>query len=78
MKKFVTGLMGDEWCEVQELRSNQEEADTHMLLHANHTRSNGIENIVIHTPDTDVFIVMMFFLNSIRILYIKTETKGKV
>ena len=49
-----------------------------MLLHANHARSIGIENIVIHTPDTDVFIIMMFLLNSIRNLYMKTGTKGKV
>ena len=69
---------GDEWCEVQESRSNEEGADTRMLLHANRTRSNGIENILIHTPDTDVFIIMMFFLNSIHNLYIKTGTKGKL
>ena len=69
---------GDEWCEVQELRSTQEEADACILLHAHHARSNGIENIVIHTPDTDAFIVMTFFLNSIRSLYMKTGTKGKV
>ena len=49
-----------------------------MLLHTNHARSNGNENIVIHTPDTDVFIITMFFLNSIRNLYMKTGTKGKV
>ena len=50
----------DEWCEVQELRSNQEEADTRMLLDANLARSNGIENIVIHSPDTDVLMIMMY------------------
>ena len=69
---------GDEWCEVQELRSNQEGEDTCMLLHANQASSNDIENIVIHTPDTDAFIIMIFFLNSIRNLYMKTGTKGKL
>ena len=69
---------GDEWCEVQELRRNQAEADTRMLLHVNHARSNGTENIGIHTPETDVFIIMMFFLNSTRSFYMKTRAKGKV
>ena len=42
-EEFCYWFNGNEWCEVQELRSNQEEVDTRMLLHANHARSNGID-----------------------------------
>ena len=54
MKKIVNWFNGGEWCEIQELRCNQEEADTRMLLHANHAGNNDIKNVVIHTPDMDV------------------------
>ncbi|XP_066920827.1 uncharacterized protein [Clytia hemisphaerica] len=46
------------------LHSNQEEADTRMLLHANDASSN-YQNIIISTPDTDVFILAASNLHAI-------------
>ena len=46
------------------LHSNQEEADTRMLLHANDA-SSKYQNIIISTPDTDVFILAASNLHAI-------------
>lgn len=43
---------------VQELFSNQEEADTRLILHANHASSDH-QTITIRSPDTDVFLLML-------------------
>ena len=44
-------------CELVEAREcKHEEADTRILLHANHI-CQSTENVVIHTPDTDVLLV---------------------
>ena len=42
---------------VPELACDHEEADTRMLLHARHMGQAGHTNIIIHTPDTDVFLI---------------------
>ena len=40
-----------------ELSCNHEEADTRMLLNAKRISDTNIRNIVINTPDTDVFLI---------------------
>lgn len=51
--------------EVLELSSCQEEADTRLLLHAAHASQEGYEAVVINSEDTDVFILLTAFSNSI-------------
>ena len=41
------------------LKSNQEEADTKIILHALDATTNGASEIKIHSPDTDVFILAL-------------------
>lgn len=41
------------------LKSNQEEADTKIILHALDATTNGATQIKIHSPDTDVFILAL-------------------
>ncbi|XP_071812536.1 uncharacterized protein [Apostichopus japonicus] len=43
--------------EVPELHCTHEEADTRMLLHAKYASDMGSKDIVIKSPDTDVFII---------------------
>ena len=43
--------------DVQHLSSQQEEADTKLLLHAVDATVSGASTINIHSPDTDVFIL---------------------
>ena len=66
------------WEHVNELDSNQEEADTRLLLHSNPASRNGFDDIMIHIPDTDVFLLMLSMPNEIAgKLYMKTGTRGK-
>jgi len=41
------------------LKSDQEEADTKIILHALDVTANGATEIRIHSPDTDVFILVL-------------------
>jgi L-lactate utilization protein LutC len=51
--------------EIEGLSCDHEEADTRMLLHANHaSQSHG--SIVIKSPDTDVFIIMLSLCHIIQ------------
>ncbi len=45
--------------EVASLKSNHEEADTRMLLHAAYAADNGANCIVINSPDTDVLVLLL-------------------
>ena len=46
---------------IQELSSNQEEADTKLLLHTNHASSqDSTKAIVVHSPSGDVDINILF------------------
>ena len=45
--------------ECQELSCDHEEADTRLLLHSKHAAAADFENVVIRSPDTDVFILLL-------------------
>ena len=45
--------------DVEDLESNQEEADTKIILHAVDATSDGATEIQIHSPDTDVFVLAL-------------------
>ena len=72
------------WCYQREstelaehLISNQEEADTRMLLHAKDAAAH-YEDVVISTPDTDVFVLTLSKLSSINAnIYMLTGTGDK-
>ena len=50
---------------VSELCSSQEEADTRLLLHVHHANmeweNGGLQNIIVRSPDTDVFLLLLYF-----------------
>lgn len=50
---------------VPELQSNQEEADTRMLLHASHASSNGYPQVCIRSSDTDVEVLALYHQEAI-------------
>ena len=45
---------------IQHLRSEQEEADTRMLLHALDATQRGVTSITIQSPDTDVLVLTLW------------------
>ena len=63
------------WQTVDTLTCCHEEADTRMLLHGKYARDHEAAKVVIHTPATDVFILMLCFLGEIGELYIHENWK---
>ena len=66
--------------EVVSLRNRQEEADTHIIFHAEHISTKYTEpsHVVIHTPNNDVVLLALAFdkdTNSPP--FIKTRNKDK-
>lgn len=55
--KNAQGEVEIEGC--QELSCDHEEADTRLLLHSKHAAAADFENVVIRSPDTDVFILLL-------------------
>jgi len=64
--------------EIAALKCQQEEADTRMLLHANHASNHRFSEVVIHTPDTDVIVIAVALANTISSdMFIKAGVKDK-
>ncbi|KAJ8358200.1 hypothetical protein AAFF_G00026150 [Aldrovandia affinis] len=49
----------DQWAEVASLQSNQEEADTRMILNAAHAAEEGYSAVVVTADDTDVLLLCL-------------------
>ena len=69
-------ITSEECVQVLFLRCNQEEADTHLLLHSAHATKDGFEAVVIFSEDTDFFIMLLAFHDTIGMqLFQKCGTK---
>ena len=53
---------------VPELKSSQEETDTHVILYWMYAKQKGYKNVCIRTPDSDIFFIYLYFA--------KTELQG--
>jgi hypothetical protein len=53
---------------VDDLKSNQEEADTRIILHCLHIARDSSDDCVItvRSPDTDVFILLLHFTSGLQ------------
>lgn len=68
-------LRKKDWKIVEELKYSHEEADTCMLLYANHTSQNGYKSTVILSEDTDVMILCLGHCKKISCtMYLKCGT----
>ena len=69
----------DQWAEVAGLQSNQEEADTRMMLHAVHAAKEGYHAVVVTADNTDVLVLGLAFSPDISCpLFQKCGTKNRV
>ncbi len=59
-------MTAENWFEVEELRSNQEEADTRLILHALHASKTGSQAVIVTAEDTDVMIICLAFSRNIQ------------
>ncbi len=61
--------------EIPSLHSNQEETDTRIVLYLHHTQTSGFKSAVIHTPDTNIFFILLHHAHALTItLYIDIGT----
>ena len=64
--------------EIFSLYSNQEESNTRFMLYVNHAKMIGFKNVVIRSPDTDVFFILLCHACDMDItIYLDTETGRK-
>ena len=52
--------------EVSRLSTSQEEADTQMILHVQYALNHLQRNIIINSPDSDVFIISLMLSEKIN------------
>ena len=58
-------MTADEWVEVAELQSTQEEAETILFLHALHAARTGSKVVIVTSEDTDVILLCLAFQKDI-------------
>ena len=51
----------DHWAMVRNSKSTQEEADTHLLLHASHAAVEGYASVVITAEDAEALVLSFSF-----------------
>ena len=54
-------INNDRWAEVSGLQSNQEEADTRIILHAAHAAAECYRAVVVTPDDIDVMVLCLAF-----------------
>ena len=54
--------------EVHSLRSNQEETDTQVVLYIKYAHDKGFKSVVVHTPDSDISMILLHHANSLSII----------
>ena len=63
--------------EVYVLRSNQEETDTRIVIYLKYAARIGYKSAVVKTPDTDIFVILLFHAPSIALTIFIDVGTGK-
>ena len=66
-----------ECTEILELRSNQEETDTRVVLYVRYAESRGFDSVIVRTPDTDIFFILLHHCHEFQITIYVDIGKGK-
>lgn len=67
IKYNVLKVCNDSVSFITELRSNQEEADTRLILHAKYMSLQGSNNVIVVRPDTDVLVLLLHHFDHLRL-----------
>ena len=65
LKDRAIYLNKDEHMDISELKCNQEEADTRIVLHASYAANHGANRIVVKSPDTEVLVLLLHHRSNI-------------
>lgn len=63
--------------ELPTIYSNQEETDTRVVLYLHHAAALGYKNTVVRTPDTDIFVILLYHAHAIRLTIYLDTGSGK-
>ena len=64
--------------EVCDLRSNQEETDTRIVLYIQFAAQKGFQSVVVRTPDTDIFFILLHHSHNVSTtIYVDIGTGKK-
>lgn len=63
--------------EVPVIYSNQEETDTRVVLYLHHAAALGYHDAVVRTPDTDIFVILLFHAHKINLTVHLDTGSGK-
>ena len=63
--------------EIPAIYSNQEETDTRVVLYLHHAASLGYKNAVVRTPDTDIFVILLYHAHAIKLTVYLDTGSGK-
>ena len=64
-------------CELPALYSNQEETDSRVVLYLHHAATIGYKDAVVRTPDTDIFLILLYHANAINLTVYLDTGSGK-
>ena len=75
---FHTSMFQVMRSEIDSLHSNQEEADTRIVIYIKFAKDQGFKSVVVRTPDTDVFFILLFHAHDLEItIYVDIGTGKK-
>ena len=57
--------------------SNQEETDTRVVMYLHHAAALGYKNAVVRTPDTDIFMILLYHAHAIKLTVYLYTGSGK-
>ena len=64
---------------VPEIESDQEETDTRIILYCFQAKLDGFKNVVVRTPDSDIFFILLSYIHALDgiTVYFETGKKNK-
>ena len=63
--------------ELPTIYNNQEETDTRVVLYLHHAAALGYKNAVVRTPDTDIFVILLYHAHAIKLTVYLDTGSGK-
>ena len=63
--------------ELPTIYSNQEETDTRVVLYLHHAAAIGYKSAVVRTPDTDIFVILLYHSHKIKLTIYLDTGSGK-
>ena len=64
---------------VTEINSNQEETDSRVILYCFYAKYEGYKNVVVRSPDSDIFFILLSYIHELDglMVFFETGTKNK-